>query len=223
MMPTQITTSPSEAATKPKAPMKRCRFSPSVTTCEIPPSTGSDKVQQRKVELGATTGTLRVVTSGLAPGERVVVDGLQKVSDGSQVVVASRWSVQRDQQGRPIGTLETNTDITERKQAEEYLQRQATLLDQTHDAIIVWKFPGEIIYWNRGAERLYGYTAEEATGRSSHELLRTEHPMPAELFETTIERRRKRANQCRWRALSRSIPCVSALPVWSRPIGRSRP
>jgi len=108
--------------------------------------------------------------------------------DGTQVVVASRWSVQHDQQGRPIGTLETNNDITERKRAEEYLQRQATLLDQTHDAIIVWKFSGEIIYWNRGAERLYGYTAEEATGRSSHDLLRTEHPMPAELFEATIER-----------------------------------
>jgi len=108
--------------------------------------------------------------------------------DGTQVVVASRWSVQRDQQGRSIGTLETNNDITERKRAEEYLQRQATLLDQTHDAIIVWKFPGVIIYWNRGAERLYGYAAKEATGRSSHELLRTEHPMPAELFEATIER-----------------------------------
>jgi len=108
--------------------------------------------------------------------------------DVTQVVVASRWSVQRYQQGRSIGTLETNNDITERKRAEEYLQRQATLLDQTHDAIIVWKFPGEIIYWNRGAERLYGYAAKEATGRSSHELLHTEHPMPAELFEATIER-----------------------------------
>jgi membrane fusion protein (multidrug efflux system) len=45
-----------------------------------------DKVQQRKVELGPTTGALRVVASGLSPGERVVVEGLQKVSDGSQVV-----------------------------------------------------------------------------------------------------------------------------------------
>src|SRR4051794_5377445 len=32
-------------------------------------------------------------------------------------------------------------------------------------------------------------------------------------FETTIERRRNRASQCRWRALSRSMPCVSSLPV----------
>jgi PAS domain S-box-containing protein len=41
--------------------------------------------------------------------------------DGTQVVVASRWSLQRDQQGRPAGVLETNNDITERKRAEQKL------------------------------------------------------------------------------------------------------
>ena len=43
--------------------------------------------------------------------------------DGTKVVVASRWSLQRDNQGRPRGTLETNNDITERKRAEEGLQQ----------------------------------------------------------------------------------------------------
>jgi two-component system sensor kinase FixL len=42
--------------------------------------------------------------------------------DGTKVVVASRWSLQRDDQGRPAGTLETNNDITERKRTEEALQ-----------------------------------------------------------------------------------------------------
>jgi len=42
--------------------------------------------------------------------------------DGKQVVVASRWSLQRDQQGRPAGVLETNNDVTERKRAEEELR-----------------------------------------------------------------------------------------------------
>jgi two-component system sensor kinase FixL len=42
--------------------------------------------------------------------------------DGAKVVVASRWSLQRDVQGRPAGTLETNNDITERKRTEEALQ-----------------------------------------------------------------------------------------------------
>jgi len=108
--------------------------------------------------------------------------------DGTQVLVASRWALQQDEHGRPVAILETNNDITARKQAEEALRRQANLLEQTHDAILVWRFPGTIIYWSRGAERLYGFSSEEATGRVSHELLRTEHPMPAELFEAHIER-----------------------------------
>ena len=43
--------------------------------------------------------------------------------DGTQVVVASRWSLQRDPLGMPIGVLETNNDITERKHAEEQRRR----------------------------------------------------------------------------------------------------
>lgn len=79
-------------------------------------------------------------------------------------------------------------DVTERKRAEEALRRQANLLEQTHDAIIVWEFPERIIYWNRGAEQLYGFPREEAMGRRSHELLRTEHPIATEEFEAIIER-----------------------------------
>jgi PAS domain S-box-containing protein len=64
-------------------------------------------------------------------------------------------------------------DISARKQAEELLRRQADLLDQSHDAIFTWKIGGGITYWSRGAEALYGFTREEAIGRSSHELLQT--------------------------------------------------
>ena len=52
--------------------------------------------------------------------------------DGTKVVVASRWSLQRDDQGRAAGTLETNNDITERKRTEEALQEsQAELAHVT--------------------------------------------------------------------------------------------
>jgi PAS domain S-box-containing protein len=43
--------------------------------------------------------------------------------DGSRVTVSSRWSLQRDERGRPAGALETNNDITERNQAQEALRR----------------------------------------------------------------------------------------------------
>jgi two-component system, LuxR family, sensor kinase FixL len=48
--------------------------------------------------------------------------------DGSVVTVASRWALQRDEQGKPEAVLETNNDVTERKRAEEALQRVQTEL-----------------------------------------------------------------------------------------------
>jgi PAS domain S-box-containing protein len=108
--------------------------------------------------------------------------------DGTKAVAASRWSLQTDNQGRPIATLETNNDITERRRDEEALSRQANLLEQTHDAIIVWEFPRRITYWNRGAEQLYGFSRQEAVGRLTHELLHTVHPVPVPEFEAALER-----------------------------------
>ena len=75
----------------------------------------------------------------------------------------------------------------EHKRAEEALQRRANLLEQTHDAILAWELSGNIVYWNRGAEHLYGFSREEAIGHSSHDLLR-QTPMPTEKFEALIER-----------------------------------
>jgi uncharacterized protein (TIRG00374 family) len=49
------------------------------------------------------------------------------------------------------------------------------LLEYTHDAIIIWEMHGQgILYWNRAAEQLYGYSRNEVHGRTTHELLKTE-------------------------------------------------
>jgi PAS domain S-box-containing protein len=61
-------------------------------------------------------------------------------------------------------------DITERKRTEEQLIEQAALLDQSHEAIVVRDLDNRIRYWGRGADRLYGWTAEEAVGRPVQEL-----------------------------------------------------
>jgi PAS domain S-box-containing protein len=108
--------------------------------------------------------------------------------DGTPVTVASRWSLRQTETGQPLGALETNNDITERKRADEVVRRQANLLEQTHDAILVWELPGTIVFWNRAAEQLYGFARREAVGRSSHELLRTEHPLQKSVFEALLER-----------------------------------
>jgi PAS domain S-box-containing protein len=57
---------------------------------------------------------------------------------------------------------------------------QAALLDVTHDAIFTRSPDGQILFWNRGAERLYGWSRQEAVGRNSHELLQSRFPTSLE-------------------------------------------
>ncbi|MGA3237909.1 MAG: response regulator [Bryobacteraceae bacterium] len=62
--------------------------------------------------------------------------------------------------------------------AAEELREQAQLLDLAHDAILSLDCNGTIRFWNRGAASMYGWTRDEALGRISHELLRTQFPVP---------------------------------------------
>jgi PAS domain S-box-containing protein len=57
-------------------------------------------------------------------------------------------------------------DVTQRKRADEALRFQASLLDAVEQAVIATDLEGTITYWNRFAEQLYGWSAEEATGRN---------------------------------------------------------
>jgi PAS domain S-box-containing protein len=57
---------------------------------------------------------------------------------------------------------------------------QASLLNLTHDTIFVRDMSDVITYWNRGAQELYGWTAEDAIGKNSQELLQTVSPLPLE-------------------------------------------
>ena len=71
-------------------------------------------------------------------------------------------------------------DITERKRAEETRREQADLINLTHDAIFIRDMNGVVRNWNRGAEALYGWTAEEAEGKIALELLKTVFPISLE-------------------------------------------
>lgn len=67
-------------------------------------------------------------------------------------------------------------DLIERTRNEQQLAKQAGLLDLSSDAIIARDLEGRILYWNRGAERLYGWTRDEALGKNIHVFLKTQFP-----------------------------------------------
>jgi PAS domain S-box-containing protein len=62
-------------------------------------------------------------------------------------------------------------------------QLQARLIELAYDAIIVRDPASIIVSWNRGAEQLYGWTAQEAIGKVTHELLQTRFPKSREALD----------------------------------------
>ncbi|MDR3455840.1 MAG: PAS domain S-box protein [Verrucomicrobiae bacterium] len=91
-------------------------------------------------------------------------------ANGSYAHIFDRASVIYDAEGRPQRMVGVKIDMSERRQAEEKIREQAALLDKAQDAIIVCKLDREIVFWNRGAERIYGWTSAEALGKNVREL-----------------------------------------------------
>lgn len=78
-------------------------------------------------------------------------------------------------------------DIAERRTSEAKLREQAALLDKAQDAILVRDLEHRILYWNKSAERLYGWKAEEALGRSIKDLLYRDPTAFLEATQTALE------------------------------------
>jgi PAS domain S-box-containing protein len=68
------------------------------------------------------------------------------------------------------------------------LSKQVRLFDQTHDSILFRDLNDSISYWNRGAHELYGWTAEEAIGKVSRDLLKTVFPAPIKDIDAELLR-----------------------------------
>jgi len=91
------------------------------------------------------------------------------------VEVSSSWeNLVGDVLARQAEELRTSNAVL--SEQAEALQEQASLLDLSYDTILVIDQEGTVLYWNSGAERMYGWSKAEATGRNIHALLRTEFP-----------------------------------------------
>jgi two-component system, chemotaxis family, CheB/CheR fusion protein len=91
--------------------------------------------------------------------------------DGSRITVVVNIRQLKDEKGQVTGALNCFYDVTERKLAEHATARLAAIVECSDDAIIAKDLDGVIKSWNLGAERLFGYTAEQAIGKPSTMLL----------------------------------------------------
>jgi PAS domain S-box-containing protein len=85
--------------------------------------------------------------------------------DGSERPIDDSASPMRDESGAIVGAVLIFRDVTERRRAEVARARLAAIVESSDDAIVSKTLEGIIRSWNAGAERLFGYTAEEAVGR----------------------------------------------------------
>ncbi|MDC6387564.1 PAS domain S-box protein [Maribacter sp. PR1] len=96
--------------------------------------------------------------------------------DKSIRYVAGEAIVIRDEvSGNPIRMIGTNIDITERKKAEKENRFKANLLSMVRQGAIATNLEGEVNYWNKGAEIMYGWKAEEALGKNIMQLTTLEN------------------------------------------------
>ena len=134
------------------------------------------------------TGDVSSWQNGVHPDDRLeaergIGDALEKGEDyhgffrvrwpaGDIRTLESHAVVQRAPNGKAIRMTGVNWDISERKEAERRVAEQAALLDMAPDAILVRDLSHRMIYWNKSAERLFGWSNEEIKGRPILDLLR---------------------------------------------------
>ncbi len=107
-------------------------------------------------------------------------------TDGAHAWVRDRGFILRDAEGTATRMVGGISDDSEYIEAQRRIREQAELLDRTRDAILVRDPEGRILYWNRGAEGLYGWPAVEVVGRRIGEVLRPRERPWAEAADTVL-------------------------------------
>jgi two-component system cell cycle sensor histidine kinase/response regulator CckA len=107
-------------------------------------------------------------------------------ADDSYVNVMDRGYIARDGAGTALRMIGAMTDVTERSRSEAAIRFQAQLLNAVQQAVVATDPEGIVIFWNKFAELLYGWTAEEAAGQDIQEL--TPSPFLREHGAQIVER-----------------------------------
>lgn len=112
------------------------------------------------------------ILNNLRQGKRIDhYETVRRRKDGSSIDISLTVSPIKSAEGKIIGGSKIARDISDRKRVERQINFQAHLLRAVEQAVIATDLNGTILYWNSFAERLYGWTAEEALGANVVEIM----------------------------------------------------
>lgn len=123
-----------------------------------------------------------------ARGEFIRFESKHIWADGSTAFVDFSLKPAFDEQGNVVMLIPEGRDITDRKLAEQKIREQAALLDIASDAIFVRNLNHHILYWNQGAEHLYGWSVAEAIGQKANKLLQENADQVLETVQSLLNR-----------------------------------
>jgi PAS domain S-box-containing protein len=109
-----------------------------------------------------------------------------QTKDGRLVLVEGVTLGLRDDSGQLAGFGKVMRNVTERRATEARLKALTSALEQS--TVFIRQMDGKITHWTRGCERLYGWSASEAIGRQSWDLLQTKFPQPLKHIEEQLSR-----------------------------------
>jgi PAS domain S-box-containing protein len=128
---------------------------------------------------GRLRDEVKAVFEKLMAGEIESVESFENpvlTRRGEERLIAWHNTILKDEAGNITGILSSGEDITERKKAEKRLSLLASIVDFSDDAIVGKTLDGIIVSWNRGAQKLYGYSADEVKNKSISILVPPDHP-----------------------------------------------
>jgi len=123
----------------------------------------------------------KLATAYRADDRQVIESGTPKLnfeetrmkSNGEMIILQTSKIPLKNSDGQIIGMLGAYVDITEQKHAEVQLRYLASLQEHMYDGVIATDMTYRIQIWNKAAERMFGWTAEEAVGRLLEDVLKT--------------------------------------------------
>ena len=158
-----------------------------------------------------------------------------RAKDGSFYWVDTTIVPFLDGDHKPFQYVAVRYEITQRKLGEERISQQASLLDKAQDAILVCDLNCQILFWNQGAERIYGYKADEVFGRKLGDIVCGGNDEHVRQALTALEKSDEWKSESRhtthsgesiiverkYRALDDSLPCADCCIV-TKPNNRIR-